>query len=115
MKDATPLKARKPWTGRQWAHFLDDGWTRRATNAWRRTVCTEKPGRLFTRHFHTLGTHRRGEKALRHDWETVAVRITVEWSQGPVESLNNRTKLLLLMMMYGRAALTPLHAQILHR
>ncbi len=45
MKDATPLKARKPWTGRQWAHFLDDGWTRRATNAWRRTVLVIADGR----------------------------------------------------------------------
>ena len=112
MKDATPLKAKKPWTGRQWAYFLGYAWPRGATNAWRRTVCTEKPGRLFTRHFHTLGTHRRGEKALNYDWESFADGIMVAWSQGPVESLNNRTK---LMMMYGRAALTPLHARILHR
>jgi len=53
-------------------------------------------------------------QTLRHDWDAVAAGVTVERSQGPVEGLNNRTKLL-KRMMYGRAALPLLRARILHR
>ena len=142
MKDATPLKAKKPWTGRQWAHFLGTAWPRlprRATHALSQRLAQDPVYRkawTLTRHFHALIAHRRGEKTLaawcrvaesseipafvafaqtlRHDWDAVVAGITVEWSQGPVEGLNNRTKLL-KRMMYGRAALPLLRARILHR
>lgn len=53
-------------------------------------------------------------RTLRHDWEAVVEGVTVEWSQGPVEGFNNRTKLL-KRMMYGRAPLPLLRAWILRR
>lgn len=90
----------------------------------------------LTRHFHTVVAHRCGEKTLaawcrmaessdipefvafaqtlRQDWDAVVASVTVEWSQGPAEGLNNRTKLL-KRMMYGRAALPLLRARILPR
>ena len=52
-------------------------------------------------------------QTLREGWAAVVVGVTLEWSQGPVEGLNNRTKLL-KRMMYGRAGLTLLRARILH-
>ena len=141
-KEATPLKAKKPWTGRQWAHFLGTAWPRlprRATHALSQRLAQDPVYRkawTLTRHFHTLVAHRRGEKALtawcrlaesseipafvafaqtlHHDWDAVVAGVTVEWSQGPVEGLNTRTKFL-KRMMYGRAALPLLRARILHR
>ncbi|NMP25227.1 transposase, partial [Sulfobacillus harzensis] len=90
----------------------------------------------LTRHFQTLVIHRRGAAALaawcraaeasgvpafqrfaetlRADWDAVVAGISLPWSQGPVEGLNNRTKTL-KRMMYGRARLPLLSARILHR
>ena len=53
-------------------------------------------------------------QTLRHDRDAVVAGVTVEWSQGPVEGLNNRAKLL-KRMTDGRAALPLLRARILHR
>ncbi|MHB1611139.1 MAG: transposase [Sulfobacillus sp.] len=52
-------------------------------------------------------------QTLRRDWGAVAAGITLAWSQGPVEGINTRTKLL-KRMMYGRATLALLRARILH-
>ncbi len=51
---------------------------------------------------------------LCQDWDAVSAGVTQEWSQGPVEGFNTRTKLL-KRMMYGRAKLPLLRARILHR
>ncbi len=140
-EDTTPVKPHKPWTGRQWAHFLGTAWIRlprRATKALSQRLAQDPVYRqawTLTRHFHTIVAHRCGEKVLaawcrlaessgipdfaafaqtlRHDWDAVVAGVTVEWSQGPVEGFNNRTKLL-KRMMYGRAALPLLRARILH-
>lgn len=145
--DDTPKEARsstphKPWTGRQWAHFLGTAWLRlprRAPNALSPRLAQDPVYRkawTLTRHFQTIVAHRLGEQALaawcrlaessgipafaafaqplRRDGDAVVAGVTVEWSQGPVEGLNNRTKLL-KRMMYGRAALPLLRARILHR
>ena len=139
---APSRKVQKPWTGRQWAHFLGTAWPRlprRATHVLSQRLAQDPVYRkawTLTRHFHTLVSHRRGEKALaawcrvaessdipafkafaqtlRHDWDAVVAGVSVEWSQGPVEGVNNRTKLL-KRMMYGRATLALLRARILHR
>lgn len=139
---SSPPPAKKPWTGRQWAHFLGMTWhhlPRRTTNILSQRLAEDPLYRktwTLTRHFHTLIAHRRGEQAvaawcraaeasgigafgafaktLRQDWEAVVAGVTVEWSQGPVEGFNTRTKLL-KRMMYGRANLPLLRARILHR
>ena len=139
--DALTERPLKPWSGRQWAHFLGTGWhhlPRRATNALSRRLADDPLYRkawTLTRHFQTLVAHRCGEatlaawcraaeasgiadfvafaRTLREDWAAVAAGVTLKWSQGPVEGLNNRTKLL-KRMMYGRAGLPLLSARILH-
>lgn len=80
----------------------------------------------LTRHFQTFVVHQGGEstlavwcrareasgiadfvafgRPLREDWAAVAPGVTLEWSQGPVKGLNNRTKFL-KRMMSGRAGL----------
>jgi transposase len=131
----------KPWTGRQWAHFLGTAWIRlprRATNAISTRLSQDPAYRqawTLTRHFQTLVRHRCGPdtlaawcrmaessgipdfvgfaRTLKEDWTAVAAGVTMEWSQGPVEGLNNRTKLL-KRLMYGRAGLPLLSARILH-
>lgn len=131
----------KPWTGRQWAHFLGQTWSRlprRATNPVSARLAQDPFYRrawTLTRHFQTLVRHRCGPatlaawcrmaessgipdfvgfaRTLKEDWAAVAAGVTLEWSQGPVEGLNNRTKLL-KRLMYGRAGLSLLSARILH-
>ncbi|PSR23291.1 MAG: hypothetical protein C7B47_15975 [Sulfobacillus thermosulfidooxidans] len=137
-----PSKPAKPWSGRQWAYVLGAAWPqmpRRATGLLSERLARDPLYRkawTLTRHFHTLVVHRRGEKALaawcraaeasgiseivtfaktlRQDWAAVVAGVTLEWSQGPVEGFNNRTKLL-KRMMYGRAKLPLLRARILNR
>lgn len=137
-----PPRRRKPWTGRQWARALGTAWEHlpRGTTAILSQRLAQDPlyrtAWTLTRLFHTIVAHRRGEQALaawcrraessgipafaafaeslRHDWDAVVAGVTVEWSQGPVEGFNNRTKLL-KRMMYGRAALPLLRARILRR
>lgn len=138
-----PLAERplKPWSGGQWAHCLGTGWhhlPRRTTHALSPRLAEDPLYRkawTLTRHFQTLVAHRCGEatlaawcraaeasgiadfvaftRTLHEDWAAVAGGVTLEWSQGPVEGLNNRTKLL-KRMMYGRADLPLLSARILH-
>ena len=67
---ALPVRPIKPWTGRQWAHFLGTGWhhlPRRATNALSRRLADDPRYRkawTLTRHFQTLVAHRCGEATL---------------------------------------------------
>lgn len=112
MEDSMLVKPHKPWTGRQWAHFLGTGWLhlpRRATNALSQRLAGDPLYRkawTLTRHFQTMVAHRCGEKSLaawcrlaessgipdfaafarslRQDWEAIVAGVTVEWSQGPV-------------------------------
>lgn len=138
-KDA--CRPRMHWTARQWAHILGTAWQhlpRRTTNPVSARLAADPVYRqawTLTRHFQTLMTHRCGHDALaawcraaeasgvpdfrkfaqtlREDWDAVVAGVTLEWSQGPVEGLNNRTKML-KRMMYGRAGLPLLSARILH-
>lgn len=135
------LHTRRPWTTRQWVSGLIRRWNtlprgttarlseRLAADPTFRTLWT------LVRHFQTLVVHRRGEAALeawcraaeassvtllqdfarhlRQDWDAVVAAVRLPWSQGPVEGLNNRTKML-KRMMYGRAKMPLLRARILH-
>jgi hypothetical protein len=140
--DALAERPPQPGSGRQWAHCLGTGWhqlPRRAPHALSRRWADDPLYRqawTLTRHFQTLVAHRCGAatwaawcraaeasgiadcvalaRPLRDDGAAVAAGVTVAWSQGPVEGLNHRTKLL-NRMMYGRAGLPWLSARILHR